>query len=121
MTPTMACSKALSIQSAVGAEGKSMTREASIFPENPANVTDDCVEATHDGLFKSVVQSGVGATGKFVTRDAGSEPAKFSSNIEVWVGADVALIQPAICPLLAGLSRSSLKDPVNTCPPKIID
>ena len=83
------------VQSVARAEGKFVTRDASIFPENPANVTDDCVEATHDGLFKSVFQSGVGATGKFVTRDAGSEPAKFSSHNEFWVGADVALIQPA--------------------------
>ncbi len=109
------------VQFAVGVEGKFVTREASMFPEKPVNVTDDCADATHAGLFASVFQSGVGGEGSSLILEAGRVPEKFSINNELCVGTEVALIQPAICPLLAGLSRSSLKLPVNNCWLKFID
>ncbi len=49
-------------------EGKLFTRRASIFPENDDSVTPPCEDATHAGLFASVVQSAAEAEGKFVTR-----------------------------------------------------
>ena len=58
----------------MGAEGKFVTRDASKFQLNDDNVTPPCVDATHVGLFNSVVQSAVGALGKFVTRDASMFP-----------------------------------------------
>ncbi len=92
-----------------------------LLPKSSLKETEDCVDANHTGLLRSVFQSGVGAEGRSLTRDAGSVPWNPSRYSEFYVGADVALIQPAICPLLAGLSRNSLKLPVNTWPPKFID
>jgi hypothetical protein len=103
-------------QSAVGAEGKLlMIREATIFPENPFNVADDCVDATHVGLFVSVAQSAAGAKGISLILEYGSVPETFSRYNELCVGAEVALIQPAICPVLADFLRSSLRLPINSC------
>ena len=50
--------------------GRLFTRLASIFPEDEDSVTPPCVEATHSGLFASVVQSAVPPLCKFVTREA---------------------------------------------------
>jgi hypothetical protein len=109
------------VQSAVGAEGKCVTREASICPEKQVSVTDDCADATHVGLFASVFQSGVGGEGNSLILEAGRVPENCSRYNELCVGAAFPLIQPAICPLLADLSRSSLKLPVNNYWSKIID
>ena len=48
--------------------GKLFMRLASRFPENEDNVTPPCVDATHDGLFASVVHSAVPPLGKYVIR-----------------------------------------------------
>ena len=55
-------------QSAVGAEGKFVTREAFKFPENDDNTTPPYVDFIHVGSFDSAVQLTVGAEGKVVTR-----------------------------------------------------
>jgi hypothetical protein len=61
----------------VGAEDKLVIREASIFQEKSVNITYNCVDATHVGLFVSVVQSAAGAEGRLLIRLASIFPPKF--------------------------------------------
>ena len=71
--------------------------------------------ATHVGLFVSAAQSAAGAKGISLILEYCSVLGQFSRYNELRIGAEVALIQSAICPVLAGLSRSSFKLPVNAC------